>query len=47
MLQENAFFKLPGTYVITVEQFGRRDPLRGLKSVALQVEKTGKARGEK
>lgn len=47
MLQENAFFKLPGTYVITVEQFGRRDPLRGVKSVGLRVEKTGKTREKK
>lgn len=42
MLQENAFFKLPGTYVITIEQFGRRDALKGIKTVALRVEKKGK-----
>ncbi len=47
MLQENAFFKLTGTYMITIEQFGRREALAGVKSVALRVEKTGKKRGEK
>lgn len=42
MLQENAFFKLPGTYHITLEQYGRTDALPGIKSVTMKVEKNGK-----
>ena len=41
-IQENAFFEKPGQYVITLEQFGRIDPLPGVKSVGLSVQKTGK-----
>lgn len=41
-IQENAFFEKTGEYVITLEQFGRKDPLPGLKSVGLAVEKIGK-----
>jgi gliding motility-associated lipoprotein GldH len=44
MLQEKAFFNLPGTYTITMEQFTRRDPLPGIRTAGLAVEKTGKAR---
>jgi len=45
-LQEKAFFNLPGTYVITLEQFTRRDPLPGVSMAGLSVEKTGEARGK-
>jgi gliding motility-associated lipoprotein GldH len=38
VLQQNAFFKQPGTYVLTLEQFGRRDTLPGVGSVGLAVE---------
>mgnify|MGYP001185888835 CR=1 FL=1 len=40
-IQQNAFFEKAGEYTITLEQFGRRDPMPGLKSVGLTVEKTG------
>ncbi len=42
MLQENAFFKLPGTYVISLEQFGRQDAVPGIEAVELKVERTEK-----
>lgn len=38
LLQENAFFNLPGEYVITLEQFTRRDPLPGIYAIGLAVE---------
>ena len=41
-IQENAFFEKPGQYLITLEQYCRVDPLPGLKTVGLSVEKTGK-----
>lgn len=41
-IQQNAFFEKAGEYTITLEQFGRKDPLPGLESIALSVEKTGK-----
>jgi len=41
-IQQNAFFEKVGEYTITLEQFGRQDPLSGLKSVGLAVEKAGK-----
>lgn len=40
-IQQNAFFEKSGEYTITLEQFGRQDPLSGLKTVGLTVEKTG------
>ncbi|HNL37825.1 MAG TPA: gliding motility lipoprotein GldH [Saprospiraceae bacterium] len=42
MLQENAYFKLPGTYTITLEQYGRTDALPGIQAVSMRVEKNGK-----
>ncbi len=41
-IQQNAFFEKAGEYTITLEQFGRIDPLPGIKSVGLSVEKAGK-----
>ncbi len=41
-IQQNAFFEKAGEYTITLEQFGRQDPLPGLKTVGLAVEKAGK-----
>ncbi|MCA0236691.1 MAG: gliding motility lipoprotein GldH [Bacteroidetes bacterium] len=43
-LQDKAYFNLPGTYTITLEQFTRRDPLPGISKAALAVEKTGEKR---
>lgn len=40
VLQERAFFNLPGQYVITVEQFSRQELLRGIQSVGLAVKAT-------
>jgi gliding motility-associated lipoprotein GldH len=44
MLQERAFFNLPGQYVITVEQFSRQELLHGIQSVGLAVEATKEKR---
>lgn len=41
LLQENTFFNQPGDYVLTMEQYTRREMLAGLRSVGLRVEKTG------
>lgn len=41
-IQQNAFFEEAGDYTLTLEQFGRKDPLPGLKSVGISVEKAGK-----
>ena len=41
-IQQNAFFQKAGDYIITLEQFGRVDPLPGMKTVGLSVEKAGK-----
>jgi len=41
-IQQNAFFEKPGEYLITLEQFGRQDPMPGIISVGLSVEKAGK-----
>jgi hypothetical protein len=47
-LQANAFFKQPGAYTITLEQFMRRDPVAGIRKVGLSVEKTpAKREGKK
>jgi len=39
-IQQNAFFEKTGDYTITLEQFGRKDPLPGLKTIGLAVEKS-------
>lgn len=44
LLQDNAFFNLPGEYKITLEQFTRFDPLPGVNMAGLAVEKTGETR---
>lgn len=46
LLQDKAYFNLPGEYTITLEQFTRRDPLPGMRSAGVAVEKTGVARGK-
>lgn len=44
LLQNNVYFNLPGDYVITMEQFTRRDPMPGISDVELLLEKTDKKR---
>jgi gliding motility-associated lipoprotein GldH len=39
-LQENAYFDQKGTYVLTVEQFMRRDSIPAITSVGLRLQKT-------
>jgi len=41
-IQQNAFFQKSGEYTITLEQFGRQDPLPGMKTIGLSIEKAGK-----
>lgn len=43
-IQTEAYFNEPGKYVITLEQFMRRDTLVGVQRIGLKVEKTGKQR---
>lgn len=40
-IQQKAFFETPGEYIITLEQFGRQDPMPGITKVGLAIEKTG------
>jgi gliding motility-associated lipoprotein GldH len=40
VLQENAVFRQPGKYVLTFEQFMRKDAVPGIRSVGLTLEKT-------
>ena len=40
VLQEKAYFNRPGQYVLTLEQYTRREALPGLKSVGLSIEPT-------
>ncbi len=44
LLQDKAYFNLPGEYMITLEQYTRLDPLPGMNVVGLAVEKTGTKR---
>lgn len=39
-IQRGAFFEEPGNYQITIEQFMRQDPIRGIRRVGFLVEKT-------
>lgn len=41
-IQENAFFNQVGAYTVTLEQYGRRDPLPGLRALGFSVERTEK-----
>ncbi|MFN0213006.1 MAG: gliding motility lipoprotein GldH [Saprospiraceae bacterium] len=41
-IQQNAFFQKTGDYTITLEQYGRLDPLPGIIKVGLSVEKVQK-----
>lgn len=44
LLQDKVYFNLPGDYLITLEQFTRRDPMPGVSDVELLLEKTDKKR---
>ncbi len=46
LLQDNAYFNRPGEYVITLEQFMRRDSIPGLESVGLLIEESGKTKAD-
>ena len=39
VLQENAYFNRPGDYVLTLEQYTRRETLGGIRAVGLAVER--------
>lgn len=43
-IQQGAFFDQTGTYHITVEQFMREDPIRGVNEISFMVEQTGQTR---
>ena len=45
-IQQGAYFSQPGQYIFTIEQYMRRDPLPGVKSIAFRVEETGARSGE-
>lgn len=38
LIQENAFFRQPGTYIFSLEQNMREDPLPGIMAVGLRIE---------
>lgn len=42
LLQQRAYFNRPGEYVITLEQFMRRNPVTGVRAVGLAIERAGK-----
>jgi len=44
LLQENAFFDQAGAYVLTLEQYTRRDSLPGIGSVGFALRDSGKKR---
>lgn len=45
-IQEGAYFNIPGIYKISLAQFMRSDPTRGVKNISFFVEKTEHKRGE-
>jgi len=46
-IQEGAFFNQAGDYTITMKQFMRIDPLKGIQNLTLKIEDTGKTRNSK
>jgi gliding motility-associated lipoprotein GldH len=40
-IQENAFFNQPGSYVFTIQQNMRQDPLPGIMAIGLRIENSG------
>lgn len=47
VLQQNAYFNRPGDYVLTLEQYSRREVLPGLRNVGLSIEKAVKPADKK
>ncbi len=43
-IQEGAFFNQAGDYEITIKQFMRKNPLKGVKGMRLKIEDTGQVR---
>ncbi|MCB0650739.1 MAG: gliding motility lipoprotein GldH [Saprospiraceae bacterium] len=43
-IQKNAFFNATGAYKITLEQFMRTDPVKGLHKIGFMLEKTAQTR---
>lgn len=43
-IQQGAFFDQLGTYQITVEQFMRKDPINGIRTISFMVEQTDQTR---
>jgi len=43
-IQKQAFFNALGTHTITLEQYMRKDPLKGIESLAIKLEDTGLSR---
>jgi gliding motility-associated lipoprotein GldH len=41
LIQDNAYFSQPGTYLFTLEQNMRQDPLPGIMAVGIRIENTG------
>lgn len=37
-IQEKAYFNMPGSYVFTLEQYTRMDPLPGVKSLGMRIQ---------
>jgi gliding motility-associated lipoprotein GldH len=44
LLQGNAFFNVPGAYLLTLEQYMRQDAVKGIKKVTFLLEKTKEKR---
>ncbi|MFK7980028.1 MAG: gliding motility lipoprotein GldH [Saprospiraceae bacterium] len=43
-IQKQAFFNTLGKHTITLEQYMRKDPLKGIESLAIKLEDTGLSR---
>lgn len=43
-IQEGAFFNKMGDYEITIKQFMRKNPLKGVQGMGLKIEDTGQVR---
>lgn len=43
-IQKQSFFNALGTHTITLEQYMRKDPLKGIQSLAIKLEDTGLTR---
>lgn len=43
-IQQNAFFDQMGNYIVTVEQYMRKNPLSGIHEISFKIEDTGKVK---